>query len=70
MASDIMPRIAALEEALARGALPEIFEQLIAIVPEYEPSTTILERIAECRGADAAAQIQPLHDADPHLHVV
>ena len=71
MASDLMPRIAALEEALARGALPEIFEQLIAIVPEYEPSTIILERIAECRGADDAAQIQPpLHDADSHLHVV
>jgi FlaA1/EpsC-like NDP-sugar epimerase len=70
MASDLMPRIAALEEALARGALPEIFEQLIAIVPEYQPSTIVLERIAECRGAEDADQIQPLHDAHSHLNVV
>ncbi|MFP8878796.1 MAG: nucleoside-diphosphate sugar epimerase/dehydratase, partial [Myxococcota bacterium] len=53
IAADLAPRIATLERALAREALPEIFEQLMAIVPDYEPSERILECIAEPPRTDA-----------------
>ncbi|MFP8872714.1 MAG: nucleoside-diphosphate sugar epimerase/dehydratase, partial [Myxococcota bacterium] len=70
LAGDLQPRIAALEEAIARGALPAIFEELMAIVPDYQPSASILDRLAE-HGKVAPAIPQP--DAPPgpqaHLHI-
>ena len=68
IAADLAPRIAALESALAREALPEIFEQLMAIVPDYEPSQSILDRMGEQRAG--AARVRPVAGNSSHLHVV
>jgi len=68
IAADLAPRIAALESALAREALPEIFEQLMAIVPDYEPSQSILDRMGEQRAG--AARVRPVAGGSSHLHVV
>ena len=75
LATDLAPRIAALEAALGRGSLPEIFDQLIAIVPDYQPSALIRERIAQARIAEeskpeGAARVRPVLGRDSHLHVV
>ena len=71
LAGDLRPRIAALEEAIARGALPAIFEELMTIVPDYQPSASILDRLAD-HGKVAPAIPEP--DAPPgpqaHLHII
>jgi FlaA1/EpsC-like NDP-sugar epimerase len=70
LATDLAPRIAALEAALARASLPEIFEQLMAIVPDYQPSTLILKQIAADRTVEGAAPVHPVLGQDSHLHIV
>ena len=65
---DLAPRIATLESALAQEDLPGIFEQLMAIVPDYEPSQSILDRMGEQRAG--AARVRPVADSSSHLHVV
>jgi hypothetical protein len=70
MAGDLGPRIGALEEAIARGALPAIFEQLMAIVPDYQPSESILALIAEQEELEQASRTEPVLGRDSHLHVV
>jgi FlaA1/EpsC-like NDP-sugar epimerase len=70
LATDLAPRIAAIEDALARESLPEIFEQLLAIVPDYAPSALILDQIAEARSADGADRTHPILAQDSRLHIV
>ena len=71
LAGDLRPRIAALEEAIARGALPAIFEELMAIVPDYQPSASILDRLAE-HGKVAPAIPEPdaPRRSQAHLHII
>ncbi|MDE0887707.1 MAG: nucleoside-diphosphate sugar epimerase/dehydratase [Myxococcota bacterium] len=70
MAADLGPRIQALEEAIAQGALPAIFEQLVAIVPDYQPSESIVALIAEQEELGKATRTEPVLGRDSHLHIV
>ena len=71
LAGDLRPRIAALEEAIARGALPAIFEELMTIVPDYQPSASILDRLAD-HGKVAPAIPEPdaPRRSQAHLHII
>jgi len=70
LVADLTPRIAAVEAALAQDSLPELFEHLTAIVPDYEPSALVLDRIAEARNAGDDDRGRPGFDKDSRLHVV
>ena len=70
LATDLAPRIAALEAALARASLSEIFEQLMAIVPDYQPSELIRERIASEPKAEGTTPARPALERDSRLRVV
>jgi len=70
IAGDLTPRIDALEDAIGREALPEIFEQLMAIVPDYQPSQEIQDGIARARERAGSPRTRPVLGSDPHLHVV